>query len=66
MKDKLGQELKVKDLVLCVDPIEGFLLKDKVYEVKDLRESDGRVVLIPDERGMEGHYKSSRFERVKP
>lgn len=60
MKDKNGTELKIGQLVTCVEPLEGFL-EDKEYKILGLLEDSGRIVINPDKRGIEGHYKSTRF-----
>ena len=65
MKDNKNQEIIVGKLVECVDPIEGFLEKNKRYEVLGILEESGRIVINPDARGMEGHYKATRFELVE-
>lgn len=50
-------------LVLCVDPIEGFLTKGHAYIVKDIIDSDPSRILIEvtDDRGLTGHFKMTRF-----
>lgn len=45
---------------ICLEHIEGFVTKDKTYEVIDLRPEEKRVVII-DDRGREGWYNESRF-----
>lgn len=66
MKDMFGNEIIENCEVVCEDPIEGCLSKNKKYLIKALRPDEGRVVLIPDDRGLEGHYKSSRFRVLNP
>ena len=48
------------DIVMCVDPIEGFLHEGGLYEVEGLRPEEGRIV-ITDERMLEGWYNENRF-----
>lgn len=61
MVDKNNVEIKIGDVVECIDPIEGCLVKGKTYKVQGLREEEKRIVIIPDERNLEGHYLSRRF-----
>lgn len=61
LKDNKGQIIQKGQTVACVDPIEGYLKLNATYEVLDLLEASGRIVVNPDARGKEGHYKSTRF-----
>lgn len=50
--------------IKCIDPIEGYLTKDKTYESQGIESYAGRVV-ITDDNGKEGHFKPERFVLVE-
>jgi hypothetical protein len=60
MKDYCGSVIEVGDMLFVQDGIEGFVTAPNKYIVRELREEEGRVVII-DDRGVEGWYKSERF-----
>jgi hypothetical protein len=63
MKDNVGNEIyqgDIIELVNCHMAIDGMLSLVKQYAVIGLREDEGRVVII-DDRGLEGWYRSDRF-----
>lgn len=65
MYDSLGQEIAINDEIWADEPIDGFLTYERLYTVKGLREEEGRVV-ITDDRGLEGWYRSTRFVKGNP
>lgn len=65
MKDLKENEIKVGDEVICLNPIDGFLSSSKIYRVIGLIEESQRIIINPDERGLEGHYRSDRFIVIK-
>jgi hypothetical protein len=50
----------MNEKIICVDPIEGYLTKNKEYEFQKIESYAGRAVII-DDTGREGHYKPERF-----
>lgn len=49
-----------RDTASCEVPAEGFLTKDKTYEILGLRPEEGRVVVI-DDRGLLMWARADRF-----
>lgn len=63
MKDYIGNLISIGDTISIGVPeeqIDGYVTIDKHYIVKGLREEEDRVVII-DDTGREGWYKSNRF-----
>lgn len=65
MKDSKENEIKIGDEVICLNPIEGFISSTKIYKVLGLVKESQRIIINPDERGLEGHYRSDRFLVLK-
>jgi len=57
------EDFSVGDLAMAVETLEGFITESKIYKVEWLRPEEGRIV-ITDDRGLEGWYKSTRFIKV--
>jgi hypothetical protein len=60
MKDYVGEEIELGDEVYVMKPIDGFINDEKVYKIEGFRPDENRVI-ITDDRGLEGHYESTRF-----
>ena len=64
MKDVNGIEIKVGDLVECVETGVIGISKGKKYKVLEYFPDSQRVKINPDDRGVEGHYLPKRFKIV--
>lgn len=47
-------------LLICIEPIEGYITESKYYEFQGIESYAGRVVTT-DDNGKEGHFKPERF-----
>ena len=62
--DRNGVMIEPGDVVVCVEPIDGFIALNGLYTVKDVLPEEFRIAIEPDLSGKLGHFKASRFEVV--
>ena len=64
VRDKTGKIIQDGDVVVCLEPIEGYLAMNGLYTVKEVLNESGRISICSDLTGREGHFKSTRFKVV--
>ena len=59
-----GKPIERGDVVVCLEPIDGYLVYGGLYTVAGVIQGEGRIIIDPDLSSKEGHFRSTRFEIV--